>query len=318
VERRRFGITELEISVVGFGGWPIGGEANATGHLGPVDDDEAIAAIHRAVELGVNWIDTAPGYGCGHSEEVVGRALRGMHDPPYVFTKCGFVWGDDYRMQICLKGPSIRAEVEHSLARLGIDAIDLYQIHWIEEDFDPDLEEAWSTLADLRREGKVRHIGVSNFDVGQMRRAQAIAPVETLQPPYSLLDRSAEPAILPFCGAEDIGVIVYSPMQSGLLTGSWTRERVESLPETDARLFDPSFLEPKLTRNLEVGRGLQAIAERLGRASGELAVAWTLANSAVTAAIVGFRRPAQVDGILAGAPLRLSPGELPEITALVA
>jgi aryl-alcohol dehydrogenase-like predicted oxidoreductase len=317
VEHRRLGASGLNISIVGFGAWPIAGEANATGNLGPADDDESIAAIHRSLELGVNWIDTAPGYGCGHSEDVIGRALRGMRDPPYVFTKCGFVWGEDRKMRLSLEAASIRAEIEQSLGRLGVEAVDLYQIHWIEPEVDPDIEQAWTTLAELRREGKVRHIGVSNFDVPQIRRAQAIAAVETLQPPYSLLERSAETEILPFCGAQDIGVIVYSPMQSGLLTGSMTAQRVASLPSSDARLFDPNFVEPRLSQNLAVADALRRIADRLGRPCGELAIAWTLAHAAVTGAIVGFRRPSQVDGILAGTSLQLTPDELVEVTALV-
>ena len=195
-----------------------------------------------------------------------------MHSPPYVFTKCGFVWGEDREMRLSLEAGSIRAEIEQSLRRLGVEAVDLYQIHWVEPEVDPDIEQAWTTLAELRREGKVRHIGVSNFDVAQIRRAQAIAPVETLQPPYSLLERSAETEILPFCSAHDIGVIVYSPMQSGLLAGSMTAQRVASLPSSDARLFDPNFVEPRLSQNLAVVDALRRIADRLGRPCGELAI----------------------------------------------
>lgn len=298
MQRRPLGETKMEISVVGFGAWQIGGTGVAQGSMGPADDAESVAAIHRALEHGVNWIDTAPGYGVGHSEEVVARALRGVDGPPYVFTKCGFVWDGSGTLRIDLTERSIRDECEASLRRLEVDALDLYQIHWLEPEDDPYVEEAWGTLATLQAEGKVRHIGVSNFSPGQMRRAQAIAPVETLQPPYSLADRSAEPEILPFCEREGIGVIIYSPMQSGLLSGAMSAERVAALPDKDARRLDPQFQEPLLSRNLALVERLKAVAERHGASPGQVAVAWTLLNSAVDGAIVGFRRPSQVDGVL--------------------
>jgi aryl-alcohol dehydrogenase-like predicted oxidoreductase len=310
------GMTGLDISVVGFGAWAIGGDSNATGSLGPVDDAESVAAIHRAIELGVNWIDTAPGYGLGHSEEVVARAVRGLAEPPLLFTKCGFVWGEDRRVRLCLTPESIRAEIEASLRRLRVEAIDLYQIHWIEPDQDEAIEAAWETLAQAQREGKVRHIGVSNFDARQMRRAQAIAPVETLQPPYSRLERAIEHETLPFCAEHDIGVIVYSPMQSGLLTGAMTRERVEGLPPDDARRDDPNFSEPQLSRNLELVGRLEQAADSWGWPAGRAAVAWTLGNPAVSAAIVGFRRPAQVDATLGDGDLTLAAERVRELGAM--
>jgi aryl-alcohol dehydrogenase-like predicted oxidoreductase len=315
MERRLLGTTGMEISVVGFGAWAIGGPGVAAGHLGPADDGESVGAIHRALELGVDWIDTAPGYGLGHSEEVVGRAIAKLNERPHVFTKCGFVWDETGALTVTLAPHSLRNEVEQSLRRLGVEAIDLYQIHWLEPENDPEIEEGWATLADLKREGKLRHIGVSNFTIEQLERAKRIAPVETVQPPYSLVERSAEPELLPYCLREQIGVIVYSPMQTGLLTGAMTRERIDSLPEKDVRRLDPNFQEPLLSRNLEVVERLQEIAARRGVPAGRLAVAWTLRHPAVTAAIVGFRRPGQVSELLGDAGLDLELGE-EELAAL--
>jgi len=304
------GRTGLEISRVGFGAWAIGGPEYDWG-WGDQDDEESIAAIHRALELGVNWIDTAAQYGFGHSEQVVGRALEGLDERPFVFTKGGQPQGPNRTTEQTLKRDSLLRECEGSLRRLGIDAIDLYQIHWpIPDD---EIEEGWTTLVELKESGLVRHIGVSNFSVEQLRRAQAIAPVETLQPPYSLLDREAEAEILPFCEQEGIGVIVYSPMASGMLTGKMTRERVESLPENDWRRRSERFQEPELSRNLELVERLKAVGERHGVSPGAVAVAWTLRNPAVDGAITGFRRPDQVEPIMAAAELELTDEEAAEL-----
>lgn len=300
MDRRQLGRTGLEITSVGFGAWQIGGTGNAIAHMGPADDRESIAAIHRALDHGVNWIDTAPGYGLGHSEDVVAAALAGMDEKPYVFTKCSLVWDEGGNITVDLRPESLRAECEASLRRLRVDALDLLQIHWLDPEDDPLVEGAWATLAALKAEGKVRHIGVSNFDVGQLRRAEAIAPIETLQPPYSLVDRSAEAELFPYCEEVGVGVIVYSPMQSGLLAGTYDAERIGGLPADDARRFDPQFQEPLLTRNLQLVERLRTIAAGLGKTPAQVAVAWALRHPAVDGAILGFRRAEQVDGLLAG------------------
>jgi aryl-alcohol dehydrogenase-like predicted oxidoreductase len=302
VRTTQLGRTGLEISRVGFGAWAIGGAEYDWG-WGEQDDEQSIATIHRALELGVNWIDTAAQYGFGHSEEVVGRAIAGLHERPLVFTKGGQPEGPNRTTLQTLKRDSLRRECEGSLHRLGVDAIDLYQLHFPNPD--EELEEGWATLAELKDEGLVRHIGASNFSVEQLRRAQAIAPVETLQPPYSLLDREVEDEILPFCEREGIGVIVYSPMASGMLTGKMTRERIEALPDDDWRRRSDRFKEPQLSRNLELVERLERVAERHGVSPGAVAVAWTLRNPAVDGAIVGFRRPDQVDPIVVAADLEL-------------
>jgi len=300
----QLGATGLEITRVGLGAWAIGGGGYDWG-WGTQEDDDSIAAIHHAVELGVNWIDTAAQYGFGQSEEVVGRALRelGEAERPYVFTKAGQPEGPNRTTLQSLRRDSLRRELEGSLQRLGLEAVDLYQIHWPIPD--EEIEEGWTTFAELKEEGLVRHIGVSNFDVAQLRRAQAIAHVETLQPPYSLVDREVEKEILPFAEREGIGVIVYSPMGSGLLTGSMTRERIASLPEDDWRKHDPRFQEPQLSERLALVERLESVAQRHGVAPGAVAVAWTLRNPAVDGAIVGFRRPDQVDPIVDAANLEL-------------
>jgi aryl-alcohol dehydrogenase-like predicted oxidoreductase len=302
----------MRISRVGFGAWAIGGAEYDWG-WGSQDDEDSIAAIHHALELGINWIDTAAQYGFGHSEEVVGRALAGLDQRPFVFTKGGQPEGPGRTTLQSLKRDSLRREVEGSLSRLGVEAIDLYQIHWPIPG--EEIEEGWTALVGFRDEGLVRHIGASNFDVEQLRRAQAIAPVETLQPPYSLLDREAEKEILPFCESEDIGVIVYSPMASGLLTGKMTRERIESLPDDDWRKRSERFREPQLSKNLELVERLKRVAERHGVSPGAVAVAWTLRNPAVDGAITGFRRPDQVDPIVVAAGLELSDDDVAEIAA---
>jgi aryl-alcohol dehydrogenase-like predicted oxidoreductase len=307
---KQLGRTGLEISRVGFGAWAIGGAEYDWG-WGDQDDEQSIAAIHRALELGVNWIDTAAQYGFGHSEEVVGRALEGLDEPPFVFTKGGQPEGPNRTTVQSLERDSLKRECEASLRRLGVDAIDLYQIHWpIPEE---EIEEGWTTLVELKEEGLVRHIGVSNFSVEQLRRAQAIAPVETLQPPYSLLDREAEPEILPFCEQEGIGVIVYSPMASGMLTGKMTRERIEGLADDDWRKRSERFREPDLSRNLELVERLKGVGERHGASPGAVAVAWTLRNPAVDGAITGFRQPAQVEPIVAAAEIELGDEDAAEL-----
>jgi aryl-alcohol dehydrogenase-like predicted oxidoreductase len=295
------GGTGLEITRLGFGAWAIGGSW-AFG-WGAQDDDESIAAIHRALDLGVNWIDTAAVYGLGHSEEVVRRALEGRDERPYVFTKCSRTNLGNGEVGWNLSRESIRNEAEASLERLGVDAIDLYQIHWPVPD--EQIEEGWTTLAELKEEGLVRHIGVSNFSVAQLRRIQSIAPVETLQPQYSLVARDAGEELLPFAEREGIGVIVYSPMGSGLLTGKMTRERIESLPDDDWRKRNERFREPLLSQHLALVERLKQVAERHDTSPGAVAIAWTLLNPAVDAAIVGFRRPDQVDPIVGAAGLEL-------------
>jgi aryl-alcohol dehydrogenase-like predicted oxidoreductase len=306
----QLGDTGLEITRLGFGAWAIGGGGWEFG-WGPQEDDESIAAIHRALELGVNWIDTAAAYGFGHSEKVVGRALEGLDERPYVFTKASLVPGPGGRVVHNLKRDSILREANQSLERLGVNAIDLYQIHWPIPD--EDIEEGWSALAELKEQGLVHHIGVSNFDVEQLRRIKEIAPVETLQPQYSLVARDVEDEILPFAERERIGVIVYSPMGSGLLTGAMTRKRIESLPDDDWRKQSERFQEPQLSRHLALVERLETVAARLDSTPGAVAIAWTLRNPAVDGAIVGFRRPDQVDPILGAASLELSKDDIATI-----
>jgi aryl-alcohol dehydrogenase-like predicted oxidoreductase len=316
LEKRAFGKTGMEITPIGFGSWAIGGSGWAAA-WGPQDDEEAVGAIRRAVELGMNWIDTAAAYGLGHSEELVAGALEDVpeSDRPYVFTKCSLVWDEKRDVHNNLKKDSVKRECEGSLRRLQTDVIDLYQIHWPRPK--EDIEEGWSALAELKEEGKVRHIGVSNFDVSQMERAQGIAPVETLQPPYNMLNRGIEEEILPYCAEHDLGVIVYSPMRSGLLTGKMTRERVQNLPTDDWRRKNSDFQEPRLSRNLELVELLEEIGKEHGRSPAEVAIAWTLRHPAVTAAIVGGRRPDQVDGIIGAAEFRLGDDELERIEAFL-
>lgn len=311
MKKRPLGNSDLEITPIGFGAWAVGGDWKFG--WGEQDDRDSIAAIHRALELGVNWIDTAAVYGLGHSEEVVAKALAEWpHDRPLVFTKCGMVWNDKREVDYSLKADSIRREVEASLRRLKLDTIDLYQAHWPADDL-AETEEGWQTLAALQKEGKVRWIGASNFSVEELQAAQKIAPVTSLQPPYSLLKREVEKEILPHCEKEDIGVIVYSPMASGLLTGTMTRERVDKLPEGDWRRNNPEFQEPKFSGNLKLVERLRAVGEEHGRNPGEMAIAWTLHNSAVTGAIVGGRNARQVDGVVRAVDVKLSDEEVAAI-----
>jgi aryl-alcohol dehydrogenase-like predicted oxidoreductase len=318
MQTRKLGNSDLHITRVGYGAWAIGGSGWQFA-WGSQDDNDSIAAIHRSLELGVNWIDTAAVYGLGHSEEVVARALKTWSGPrPYVFTKCGLRWDERGNTRKVLRSDSIRGEVEDSLRRLAVDVIDLYQIHWPPDPDSPELEEGWSTLADLKKQGKVRWIGVSNFNVGQLRRAQAIAPVTSLQPPYSLIDRDIEPEILPYCLRAGIGVIVYSPMASGLLTGAMTRERAAALPEDDWRRRSSNFNQPKLSQNLALVERLREIGKRHGRSSGEVAIAWTLHNPAVTGAIVGARNARQAEGVMRAGELILTDKEVNEIEDFLA
>jgi aryl-alcohol dehydrogenase-like predicted oxidoreductase len=313
METRQLGKSDLQITPVGYGAWAIGGSGWQFA-WGAQDDNDSIAAIHRSLELGVNWIDTAAVYGLGHSEEVVGRALKAWPGAkPYVFTKCGLRWDAQGNVQKNLHADSICREVEDSLRRLAVETIDLYQIHWPPDPDSPDLEEGWSILAALKRQGKVRWIGVSNFDVKQMRRAQRIAPITSLQPPYSLINRGVEEDILPYCLREGIGVIVYSPMASGLLTGAMTRERVAKLPKDDWRSNDAEFREPRLSRNIALVDQLREIGKRHGRSAGEVAIAWTLRNPAVTGAIVGARNARQAEGVMRAGEFKLSDKEVNEI-----
>ncbi len=314
MQTRRLGSSDLEITPLGFGSWATGG-GNWEFAWGPQDDGESVAAIQRALDLGVNWIDTAAVYGLGHSEEVVARALRGRARKPYLFTKCSLVWGPDRRVGSSLRADSIRKECEASLRRLETDRIDLYQIHW--PDPDAEVEEGWGTLARLREEGKVRWIGVSNFSVPQLRRAQKIAPVTSLQPPYSAIRTATEEELLPFCKEQGIGVIAYSPMQAGLLTGAMTRERVAAFAPDDWRRRSPDFQEPRLARNLGLQELFGRIGKRHGHTAAVVALAWVLRRPEVTGAIVGARRPSQVDGFAAALEFRLAAPEIDEIARWV-
>jgi aryl-alcohol dehydrogenase-like predicted oxidoreductase len=318
MQTRTLGNSDLNITTVGYGAWAIGGSGWQFA-WGSQNDNDSIAAIHRALELGVNWIDTAAIYGLGHSEEVVARALKEWSSPrPYIFTKCGLRWDASGPVRKVLNADSIRQEVEASLRRLGVDVIDLYQIHWPPDPDSPELEEGWSAMADLKREGKVRWIGVSNFNVKQLKRARAIAPITSLQPPYSLIHREVETDILPYCQQEGIGVIVYSPMASGLLTGAMTPERIAKLPKDDWRRGHPDFTAPNLALNLALVDRLREIGRRHGRSAGEVAVAWTLQNPAVTGAIVGARNARQAEGVMRAGNLHLNGEEVLEIAEFFA
>lgn len=310
METRRLGNSDMDITPIGVGAWAMGGGGWEFG-WGPQQDDDSLAAIYEALDRGINWIDTAAVYGLGHSERVVGRALKGWTKRPFVFTKCSMVWNEHGEIDNSLKAISIRREVEDSLRRLDIDVIDLYQVHWPNPD--ADIEEGWTEMARLKDEGKVRYIGVSNFNVRQMKRAQRIAPITSLQPPYSLLAREAEDEILPYALKSNIGVIVYSPMYSGLLSGAMTRARIEQFAADDWRRRNPNFQEPFLSRNLRLVQLLREIGDRYGRTPGEVAIAWTLHNFAVTAAIVGIRTREQVRGIIGASEFRLDIFEAAQI-----
>jgi aryl-alcohol dehydrogenase-like predicted oxidoreductase len=314
MQTRKLGWTDLNLSTIGLGTWAIGG-GKWKFSWGPQDDRESISTIQRALELGINWIDTAAVYGLGHSEEIVGKAIRGLRDKPIIATKCERVWDKDGNIFGRLKKESIRSEVEASLKRLKIEIIDLYQIHWPEPD--QDIEEAWTTLGDLIKEGKIRYAGVSNFNIGQLKRVQPIHPVASLQPPYSMLERGIEDKILQYCSANNIGIIAYSPMQKGLLTGKFTRERVQNLSQDDHRRIDPRFQEPQLSVNLKLVEDLRPIAEKSGRTLAQLAIAWVLRRPEVTAAIVGARRPSQIEETVVAGDWVLSEEHIAVIDALL-
>lgn len=292
---------------MGGGGWAFG--------WGPQDDQDSVNAVHAALDAGWNWIDTAAVYGLGHAEEVVGRAVKGRSSKPYIFTKCARVWDENRQIGKRLKADSVKRECEASLRRLDVETIDLYQIHWPEPD--EDIEEGWGALAELKKEGKVRWIGVSNFSRSQLERIAPIAPITSLQPPYSIVSPEIEAEVLPYCGANNIGTLVYSPMKSGLLSGSMTRERIAAMPQDDFRQRTPNFQEPLLTRNLALVELLREIGARHGRTPGEVAIAWALRRPEVTAAIVGLRSPAQLNGVMGAATFRLSESEIGEITAFM-
>ena len=310
MRKKLLGNSDLELTPIGVGAWAMGGGGWAFA-WGPQDDNESIAAIQAALDRGVNWIDTAAVYGLGHSEEVVARAIAGRPNRPYVFTKCERVWNEKGEISKSLKRDSVRKECEASLRRLKVDTIDLYQIHWPEPD--EDVEEGWETLSRLKEEGKVRWIGVSNFNVAQLERARKIAPITSLQPPYSAISPEIEDAILPYCQQHGIGVLAYSPMKSGLLTGKMTRERIAAFPADDFRKRALAFQEPNLTRNLALAEHMKQIAARHGRTAGEVALAWVLRHPAITAAIVGMRSAEQVEGVIGALEFRLTFDEIAEI-----
>lgn len=310
MQTRQLGNSDLFITPLGIGAWAIGG-GGWEGSMGPQNDQDSIPAIHAALDHGLNWIDTAALYGLGHSEEMVAKALKSRTPRPFVFTKCERAWDNNRKVYPSLKASSLRGECEASLRRLQTDVIDLYQIHWPEPD--EDIEEGWTELARLRQEGKVRYIGVSNFSVSQMQRALAIAPITSLQPPYSIVTREIEREILPFTTKHRVGVIVYSPMSAGLLTGAMTKERVANLTPDDWRRNLPNFQEPRLSRNLRLVERLREIGLLYGRTPGEVAIAWTLRDPVVTGAIIGFRSAKQVAGVIEAADFRLTQDDIAEI-----
>jgi aryl-alcohol dehydrogenase-like predicted oxidoreductase len=313
METKQLGNSDLHLSPIGFGAWAIGGGDWAFA-WGDQDDNDSISAIHKALDLGINWIDTAAVYGLGHSEEVVARALSTTSHKPYIFTKCAMVWDDKGEITNSLK--QIRREVEDSLRRLKVDAIDIYQIHWPKPD--EEIEEGWTVMADLQKQGKVRYIGVSNFSASQMERAQKIAPITANQPPYSMLNRAVEDEVLPFCHKHNIGVINYAPMHSGLLTGAMSKERVANFPANDFRSRAKNYQEPFLSRNLAVADFLKEVGARHNVTAGVVAIAWTIHNPAITAAIVGGRNAKQVEGVIPAITFRLTEAEYAEINAFLA
>jgi aryl-alcohol dehydrogenase-like predicted oxidoreductase len=315
MQMRKLGWSELNFSTVGLGTWAMGGGDWKFG-WGPQDDRNSIAAIHRALDLGINWIDTAAVYGLGHSEQVVGQALKGLSEKPYVATKCSRIWDADGNLSGNLKRDSLRKEVEASLRRLQVEVIDLYQVHWPNPD--RDIEEGWAVIAELVKEGKVRYAGVCNYSVSQLQRIQPIHPVASLQPPYSMLRREIETDLLDYCAANRIGVVAYSPMQKGLLTGKFTPARAAALPEGDHRRNDPMFQQPALGRILALVDKLRPIAEKHNRSVAQLAIAWVLRQPAVTAAIVGARRPEQIEETAPAGDWTLTPEEQAAIQQLLA
>ncbi|CAM4295224.1 aldo/keto reductase [Corallococcus exiguus] len=311
MQKRRLGNSDMDLTALGFGAWAIGGGSWVFA-WGAQDDAQSIEAIQRALDSGINWIDTAAVYGLGHSEDVVARALKGRDKRPYVFTKCGMVWDDEGKVSRRLKADSVRKECEASLRRLKVDAIDLYQVHW-PVDAEAELEEGWTALVELQRQGKVRWLGVSNFNVSQLERVRRIAPVTSLQPQYSLIHQDIEDELLPYCQKQGIGVIVYSPMASGLLTGAMTRERILAMPDDDWRRGSADFQEPKLSHHLSLVERMREVGARHGRSPAEVALAWTLRDPAVTAAIVGARSAKQVEGFIHAGDFRLTSEEVREV-----
>ena len=308
MQTRKLGNSDLNITAIGFGAWAIGGGGWAFA-WGAQDDRDSVATIREALDLGINWVDTAAVYGLGHSEEVVAKALEGVSKRPYVFTKCGRVWDENKQIGKRLKAASIRAECEASLKRLKVDVIDLYQVHWPEPP--EDIDEGWQTMVKLKEEGKVRWIGVSNFSAEQMAQVSKFGPLTSLQPPYSMIRPEVEESVLPYCLANNIGVIAYSPMASGLLTGAMNRERIAAMPADDWRKEkNANYQEPRLTRNLNLVELLKGIGAKHGRTPGEVAVAWVLRHPAVTGAIVGARRPGQLKELVGAADWRLTPEEV--------
>jgi aryl-alcohol dehydrogenase-like predicted oxidoreductase len=314
MQTKRLGNSDLDITPLGVGAWAIGGGGWAFG-WGPQDDNESVDAIRAAIEAGMNWIDTAAVYGLGHSEEVVAKAVEGLAKKPYIFTKCARIWNEKGEIGKSLKADSIRREVEASLRRLKVDVIDLYQIHWPEPN--EDVEEGWTEMAKLKAEGKVRWIGVSNFNEEQMKRAQTIAPITSLQPPYSLVQREIESSILPHAAATNVGTIVYSPMKNGLLSGRMTKARVENFPEDDFRGRSPYFQEPRLTSTLAFVEDIRPIADKYGASVGEVSIAWALRHPAVTGAIVGLRNRGQLDGVIKSATLNIEAADFQTIEDLL-
>jgi aryl-alcohol dehydrogenase-like predicted oxidoreductase len=317
MKKVKLGNSDLEITILGLGAWAMGGAGWEFG-WGHQDDKNSIEAIHKALELGVNWIDTAAVYGCGHSEEVVAKTLKEWGGAkPYVFTKCSMIWDKDKNTSVSYEPKSIRKECEDSLKRLKLDVIDLYQVHKPPLDGDEKIDAVIETIANLKDEGKVKWIGVSNYNVEQLERAMKIAPVTSLQPPYNLINHSIEKEILPYCKKNGLGVLVYSPMSAGLLTGTFTKERVANLPQDDWRKRSPNYLEPKLTNNLRLAEKLKEIAKIHNRTAGEIAIAWTLMNPAVTAAIVGVRNAAQTEIVMKAGDVKISANEKAELESVL-
>ncbi len=314
MQKRRLGDTDMPLTTVGLGTWAMGGPWQFG--WGPQDDEEALGAILEALEEGINWIDTAPAYGLGHSEELVGEALRQSQHKPYIATKCGLLWNEKKEKVPCLDPQSIRRECEASLERLGIETIDLYQMHW--PDPDEEIEAAWEEMARLADEGKVRYLGVSNYSVVQLERIRRIRPPVSLQPPYSMLHREVENDLLDYCAEHHMGVLAYSPMQRGLLTGKFSQERLAALAPDDHRRSHPDFQEPRFSATLELVEALKRIAQRSGHTVAQLAVSWVLRREEVTAAIVGARRPGQIAETARASDWNLTESEIEEIEQLLA
>ena len=314
MQQRQLGKTDMQLTTIGLGTWAMGGPWQYG--WGPQDDDEAVAAVVTALDQGINWIDTAPAYGLGHSEELVGQALRQTKHQPYIATKCGLLWNDKKEKVSCLKRDSIRRECLASLERLGVETIDLYQMHW--PDPDEEIEAAWEEMALLAQEGKVRYIGASNYSVAQLERVAKIHPVASLQPPYNMLNRTVEDELLAYCAEHGIGVVAYSPMHRGLLTGAFSPERLAQLAPDDHRLRDPSFQEPRFSATLALVEQLKQIAQRHGHTCAQLAISWVLRRPEVTAAIVGARRPSQIVETVQAGNWNLREDDIAEIEQLLA